>query len=869
MSLPDPSSITSSPDLFVSNAYSLPQIRQIHKSLHAAIDDRSSRLRTQVGAGYRELLGTAETIVRMHGDADRAIDVLSAVGSRCSRGKVGAKAGSLARLRKGLGGTEGGGEEGGKSGVAARVKLLEACGLAAQIHLRTPRIPGSSGSRQQRHKTKGPPAENLVGAAKILVLGRLLANSFHAPGVKLSTETKAAAEAASKKLASQRRRLFRAVEAVLSSSDENLSRADILKALCAYSLATSGGAKDVVRHFLHVRGEAMALCFDPSERERDRCTAEDVERCLRLFTRTMVDVQKLVPAKLREALIRLAQTAIMQDPGMRMVEGLRLDVYERWCDEEIRYFTPYIQYGDLTGERAREMLTAWSEKGGQVVLAGLAKTLERIPEFRAIAQLRTTVLQLWIREGGKARGFDPNVMLASLREVVNKHLLAVLEGKVSKLRLVGSEMSATLESWTEGTTDQTESLWETDTLDMDMARHVGGGGGAAAALIQEVVARELGRNAAVSKALMCYSSWAQVIDEVGDVVSRLKKQRWESDFDDEIEDEDTIKTRERQLNVVDPKMMEDKLSELLVSAFEELEDTVEELWEAKKESPNAGHVAMYFLRVLRDVRAHLPPQLLLLEEEGEKKQKEKGVKGFGADMVPSLHDKLVETVMIRPLDEIVTEGLSKRNVVGRALWEGKPPPQELPTWPSPWAFLFLRNLSHEMEGAGIDLWSARSLRLLKDTVRAQLAGVWREALGQVVKERELEDMRKTAEAETEEQKKSNDANKDEGKKDEEGDNDKDSEKDEDGEDEQEYKNYAEVQRRELLSQWVFDIATMRCCLGPPSGSAKDELEALERAVFEETGLEGTDARQRIVKESQQYWNKTRLLFGLIEGPCRS
>src|SRR3712207_7110156 len=52
-------SLTSSAQIFSSN-YTLPQIRSIRKAIHLQIEDKSSRLRTQVGGSYRELLGTAD-----------------------------------------------------------------------------------------------------------------------------------------------------------------------------------------------------------------------------------------------------------------------------------------------------------------------------------------------------------------------------------------------------------------------------------------------------------------------------------------------------------------------------------------------------------------------------------------------------------------------------------------------------------------------------------------------------------------------------------------------------------------------------------------------------------------------------------------
>ena len=774
-------------------------------------------------------MGTAETIVHMHDDANAAVDGLSHVGLRCSRSAVGSKVTNLAKLRESQEQ-----EDAGSLGVAARIKLLEACGLEVQMHLRAPQTPST-------HEKERPSANKLVNGAKILVLGRLLFKSFS--GAALTCEAKSAVTAAWKTLESQRRKLFRTVKLVLSDSDENLSRAEILKSLCAYSLAISAGARDVADYFLSVRGEAMALCFETSEREGGKCTIGDIERCLRLYTRTMLDFQRLVPRKLADALERLAQIPIVDDSGVRSVEGLRLEVYEKWCSDEIRYFTPYIRHDDLAGEQAREILAQWVRIGLQVVLGGLSKTLEQMLEFRVVAQLRGSILQLWIYEGGKARGFDPGRMLNSFRQVINTQLLSILERKVNELQLVSSQISATLESWTEGVTDKTDSLWETNTMDMDMV-------GGASSLIQQVLSREYGRNAAVSNTLDRYSSWHRVIDEVAEVTSRLRKTRWESSLE-EIEDEETIETQVRMLNKEDVELMEEKLNDGVASAFKDLEKAIADQWKAKADSLNAGHMAIYFLRIIRDMRCQLPPRL-------------ESIDNFCLALVPELHRVLAETVAASPIDELAANGLSKPAAIGRGLWEGEP---ALPTWPSPWTFMFLRNLSHAMEEAGIDLWTVASLRQLKNHLNFQLAQVWLEALSTFL-QRSREQQQQI----------------DEGG----GDNDKgkptvgDEEEEEEEEDCEDEKNDhddskssafgTQTQRRELFTQWLFDISLIqRFTASPSAGPSSDSspLEGLskaEHAIYEATGLDSNDLKQRVMDAAHEYWKRTRLLFGLIQGP---
>jgi hypothetical protein len=643
--------------------------------------------------------------------------------------------------------------------------------------------------------------ERLVLGARLYVLGRLLVKSFGEGGVA----------SARKSLESVHQgRLARDIDAVLRSGSERaMKQGDVLRALGAYSLATSSGARDVLAHLLRVRAEAIAMALGMGDDERAASNPKDVLRALGLYTKTLLDVQNLVPHKLTEALVALREERLLENASLKEMEGLRLDVYKRWCGDEIQFYTPFIRHDDLDGAQARELLTRWAEKGSEVLLQGLEKALESMSEFKAIVDLRTSVLKLWIAEGGKARGFDPSEMLDQLREAINKHMLRVLEAKVAKLRLVGSEVSAALDAWREGVTDQHQSLWDVASFDTDISN-------GAAQFAQDVVARLYGRNDAVSKAVASYKSWFHVMGDVGQVVDQLKRQRWDNDVD-EIEDEETIEERQKLLSKDDPLALSEHLNRLLVDAFRRLDDQLTTLWNAQREGPNNGAVAMYFVRLLRDIRARLPDIEVL--------------RGFGLAAVPSLHEAVAKSVVVSPLDEFATGALARRIVVGRSLWEGEPP---LPGSPSPGTFRFLRSLTVAMGDAGGDLWSPAAVTILKRHLEAQISAAWLEALGALTpaENGEAEDTEGTK-TETEGAAEQGTDNKT-----------------------ADEKATESLAQRDLLVQWLLDIYYLRQFLG------QGTLEGLEDAVYEKSGLENT-ARERLAKTSQDYFKKTGLLFGLL------
>ncbi|KAI2615487.1 hypothetical protein GGR54DRAFT_650265 [Hypoxylon sp. NC1633] len=803
MATPDTTTLTSSTQVFTAH-HTLPQIRAIHKALHVQIDEKAARLRTQVGGSYRELLGTADTIVHMRAEMLAAQDVLGRMGGMCGRAVVGAKVAGLGRFPAAEHA-----DDARLVGQVARVRLLNACGHAVGRLLM---LKGGVGGGVEGR------GDRLVLAAKVLVLKRLLVSSFGAGTVAdedVSEDVRAAVEAARKSLGSLRRRLLRAVEKVLEKIGDGVDRGDILKALTAYSLASSSGARDVLRHFLSVRAEAMAYEFDPEEQEGKG--TENVLKGLDLYTRTLLDVQALVPSKLSDALLRLKKQHLLADESLEALEGLRLDIFEKWCGDEIQFFTPFIRHDDLDGSQAREMLTSWANKGGETLLKGLRRTLEHVYEFKTILDLRTNVLQRWITDGGKARGFDPTFMLNGLREAIDDRLLYILETKVAKLKLVGSEVTATLEAWQPGLTDQHRGLWDEGMLDLDVS-------GGASHVANEIISRLYGRNDAVARVVTSYESWHHLVDSVGEMIDQLKLQRWDDDVD-EIEDEDVIMARQKLLSKDDPEILQKRLDETIEGALKGLDRHLATAWQSRSDTPDSGPIAMYFLRTLRDIRSRLP--------------KLEGVKSFGLESVPSLHEKLAAHVSIAPLEEFASKALTRRRVAGRALWEGQP---ALPTQPSSGTFQLLRNLILAMGDAGLDLWTPTAVIVLKQIFGKQLVEVWRKELGS-----EVADETHTDETKEDE----NAATLEDGTP---------TEAKEQSTDEKASKEKP-VESKDIFIQWLYDIHLLQQCLGT-NVTQESSFGAVVEEIFEKTGLESS-ARDRLGKTSQDYWKRTSLLFELL------
>ncbi|CAL3965717.1 unnamed protein product [Diplocarpon coronariae] len=799
----DSASCTSTADAF---KYPLPQVRQLHRSLTAELDEKNARLRTMVGGSYRQLLGTAETILQMREDIGHAEEKLGKVGKGCGRAVVGAKASGLAKLQE----KKGGGKRGEDLAWAAKTKVLEMCGIAVGRLLR-------KGANADPGLTTGK-GRNLVLAAKVLVLSRLLVKSVGDMVTTRSPEDQDVVEDLKRKLGSLRRNLLRAVDKTLEKVKGD-SREDLIQALSAYSLATSSGAKDVIRHLLHIRGEAMALAFDDGEQNPD---SPGVLRALEFYSRTLLDVQALLPRRISEALASLKTKPLLKDGSIRKLEGLRLDVCEKWFGDEILFFTPYIRHDDLEGSQPAEMLKGWAKKASEVMLQGLAKSLDQLAEFKTVVGLRTRILEIWIKEGGKVKGFDPFILLNSLRKVINDRMVALVESRVSKLHLVATEIEGTLSVWRPGITDKVDSLWDDTLLETEISK-------GATLFKQGVLARTHGRSDAVSRAFRGYQTWRHLIDDIIVILEQLKKQRWDDDLED-IEDDLSIESRNNLLSTEDPKMLQEHLDTSLEETYRLLHDKISALLGTYEESEQIGPMSMYLLRIIRDIRSELPKNTTL--------------QGFGLPLVPPLHQRLVIEVSTAPLQAYSTT-FTRERVAGRALWEGTP---ELPVQPSPGTFKLLHSLSLSMARMGGDLWSPAAVRLLKGKLSAGIGQGWSEAL---ISRVEAKVNGATEGEETISGVETNHV-----------------EDSTNGDERNEPKEEAptetvEVPKTDDVSiQSLFDVLLLQSAFERPDPGSEDGLITLGSTMEEKLELDAA-ARKRLRVSAKEYWKRTSLLFGLL------
>jgi hypothetical protein len=305
------------------------------------------------------------------------------------------------------------------------------------------------------------------------------------------------------------------------------------------------------------------------------------------------------------------------------------------------------------------------------------------------------------------------------------------------------------------------------------------------------------------------------------VLDQLKKKRWDDDFED-IEDDDSIESRNTLLSKDDPQMLQDHLNTSFKQAYTALHDKISTLLETYKDNENIGQMSVYVLRILRDIRSELP--------------KDPSLQFFGLSLVTPLHQNLAALVSADAVEGLA-KSLKRKNAAGRALWEGKP---ELPVQSSPGTVKFLRSLSMAMANMGSDLWSPAAVRVLKARLSSELGARW----SVVLEAPEKKDGDQSNGAKTDEVEANGDSVTEEA-------------------DESQVASQVPdlAKRKDMLTQSLFDMFVLLEVLDVQS-DVEGGWKTAENAVRTEIDLEAS-SRKRLQQGANEFWKRTSLLFGLL------
>ncbi|KAJ6023428.1 hypothetical protein N7460_013823 [Penicillium canescens] len=354
---PDPQSLKSWHDAF---QYPIPTVRRVEQELRRDIASNKEKLRALVGMRYRDLVGTAETIVAMNRDIQDVETVLADVGRRCNPRLVERKHVHARQIKSGD--VE---KNADKHAFGAQLALLHRC--------------TTSITRLLRRRA------SLLLISKILVVSRLLHKTLsqHESVPPFLDDLR-------NQLAPLWRTLLKRIEKRLAST--GATEDDIIESLAAYCLATSSSSDDAIHHFHQVRLDVIASQLDLSR--------ENIPKALQLFVRTLQTSKVLRHRQFSEVLSKLKARPILADPEIRSLDGLEVEVLGRWVAPVVKNFTPWIKLSELNRTDGIDSIKEWSLQAFEKFAEGCQKDLAHSNDFSELLSLRTETIELWLSSWG-------------------------------------------------------------------------------------------------------------------------------------------------------------------------------------------------------------------------------------------------------------------------------------------------------------------------------------------------------------------------------------------------------------------------------------------------------------------------------------
>ena len=532
--------------------------------------------------------------------------------------------------------------------------------------------------------------ESVLLAAKVLVISRLLYK-------KLSEypQSPEYIDTIRIRLGKSRQKLLAHINGQLESS--HLNSQELVEAMCAFSLATSSSATDVLRHFHHVRSGAISI----STRDQDTQAARMLNG-LRLWFHTLQETNTIFPQQLVQALLKLGSVPLFNDHEIGIIEEFDYDIHARWIGNDIKNFIPYIRHEDLQSSAAVEQLIAWAPKTLDILLQNFTQTLETIYDPRAIVQLRKECMNLWLCSHRLIAGVDRARVLDGLRDTFKSRLLGLAQARSQDLVSISRKITTLVKECVDGASNTPHSIWHAETASMDVLD-------GASDFIQAIQNGVHGTNDTTRSIVKTYHEWRITIDAYETLIKELRDAKWEFGLDDLEYEADLEGNLEDLLSKDDPDMLSKALSRYLVRSFNDLETSFDELAKSLRARSNDGPVAAFLLRVLRGIIQDLP----------------KAYQGTGfastviVDLQSIISKSAVQSVMVEQGGSI-SKGSKRLKVPGRILWNGDP---ELPVLPSPWTIKSLRCLHLVMADIGSDLWTYTAVEQVKKRFRASLIEV--------------------------------------------------------------------------------------------------------------------------------------------------
>ncbi|KAL8933318.1 MAG: hypothetical protein Q9211_005844 [Gyalolechia sp. 1 TL-2023] len=807
---PDPKTFRSWEDAF---QYPIAVVRGMERQLRSDIDSDREKLRSLIGTSYRDLLGSAESILEMDSQMQDVESYLGQMGMRCNSTLLEKKA---ANLRAWNHDTKTRDNE--RYALASQMAVLRGCPEAIARLLKN----GAS----------------LLLAANILVLSRLLHK-------KLSQreDPPPYLEVLRQRLANLRQKLRTMIDRRFRSLEA--SESVLIEAMCALSLTTSSSATDVLRHFLHVRGSTVSDFGQMRDDDRG------IFKSLRMVVKTLKDCQVMIPTQLSRALESLKLIKLLRKPDIRSLLELNLDIHQRWLGEDINNFIPYIRHDDLQKLEANRLLKQWARQTFSSFIESLREKVDNINDPAFIVSLRQELLELWFSNQSISMDVDMSEV-EEIRDAFSHRLKDLIHQRCADLSSVASTIDLRLEGWENGVSDACPAMWEDAITTIDTASSV-------SALKEALSIRAYGRSPPVQFVSTAYATWLETIHELEAVIQGMRQKKWADGFD-EVDDDCVFENKQALLSEDDPRLLQETLDDALKQNFQMLDHLMQthaqNLDNNRIDDVEAGHKSCFLLRASQDITTKLPASYPRPENT--------------ANYIAILHARIAKSALQQPLSRCqrrFRKSLRQKQLRTRILWDGDP---QLPVLPSPYAFRLLHETIKSMTAFGADIWTPRATGILKHQLRDAVASIMnvapedtRQVNGHGPKSNGSKDN---------EGMNSHKDNSGSASPKEEDPEDKEDEEREDREGAQTAKPNGECPSkpeglsedviREMRIQRLFDVLYLQNAASIKGSDGEDALDRTRNGIGLSVALTDRDLN-RMKKSADGYWKRTEWLFALL------
>ncbi|KAF2233085.1 hypothetical protein EV356DRAFT_503930 [Viridothelium virens] len=782
----------------------IPVVRRLEKRLRADVEENREKLRTLVGSSYRDLLGTAGRIIEMDGQMSEVEVTLGDIGLKCNTRVLETISRNMEGLRRYHASqvTE-------DYSFASQLSVLQGC------HAVISRLLRYSGSS--------------LLAAKVLVIARLLHKALAS-----SASPAPVVDSLRDKLAARRAKLLKYID--LTFANPNLEKAALVEGMHAFCLATSSTPTDVLRHFHHVRSEAIS---DKLRHPSNVQTA--ITESMKLFISTLRDTQAIFPRRLGIALETSKAQPLLQDPSILELAELQLDIHGRWIAEDIRQFTPRPRHDQLQRSDAEAMLRSWAIEAMKLFLSGLRHVLGPEKDLATLVQIRRELLRLWLSSLQPSSTSEAADVLDNLRKVLIERIADAMRDQAKSLRVVSQTVSYTISHWQAGVTDSKVNLWDLPTATTDL-------GGGVVQATQSILDRCNGRSKAVHKVLGEFEEWVQSVLEAQATIKKMGEMRWDEDPDD-IADEILPEPPQVLLSNQDPRILETRLEDSVSEAFGQLRQDLSHVEQTLADEQQGGEKAVFLLRVLRELRQQMPRLGSALASSFSRSLQESSVEA-------TCRRLLAVSVCDGPIDSFhqsVRQYLGQPHAPAKELWEGNP---ALPVQPSSAVFKFMRALMANMSHAGHDLWNPSTVHTLKlHLVNVRTASLLEVASSPTLEETPLTNGDTQVEAHEDVRPEDGPLN----------DEDNGTEESQQVGDVASSATDSAIRSQESYLQLLFDLFYLHSALQTKVEGSLADTDQNETIIAELStkGDINKAAQQRLQKSAADYWKKSYLLFALL------